>query len=201
SDTVRTEDFGITGDDPALVGDWDGDGKADPAVYRNGGVGSQSFIFFRGSLNNPNGNITFVPWGIGGDVPVRGDFDGDGKMDAAVFRSSDLNWYILKSSNQQLQVQQWGFATDKRIEGDFDGDGKTDFAVFRPSDTFWYILRSSDGQLDIRRWGLTGDVPLQGDYDGDGKSDLAVWRESDRNFWILQSGGSTQPFNVRADRD
>jgi hypothetical protein len=51
SDTVRVEDFGVTGDDPALAGDWDGDGKADPAVYRSGG---QSFIFFRGSLNNPN---------------------------------------------------------------------------------------------------------------------------------------------------
>src|SRR5262249_37169053 len=99
SDTIRMEDFGVIGDDPALVGDWDGDGKADPAVYRNGGAGGQSFIFFRGSLNNPNGNITFVPWGLGGDVPVRGDFDGDGKMDAAVFRSTDLNWYILKSSN------------------------------------------------------------------------------------------------------
>jgi hypothetical protein len=195
SDTVRIEDFGVTGDDPAIVGDWDGDGKADPAVYRNGGVGSQSFIFFRGSLNNPNGNITFVPWGLGGDVPVRGDFDGDGKMDAAVFRSSDLNWYILKSSNLQLQVQQWGFATDKRIEGDFDGDGKTDFAVFRPSDTFWYILQSSNGQADIRHWGLTGDIPLQGDYDGDGKSDLAIWRETDHNFWVLQSGGGVRIFN------
>src|SRR5262249_1053572 len=108
---------------------------------------------------------------------------------------SDLNWYILKSSNLQLQVQQWGFATDKRIEGDFDGDGKTDFVVFRPSDTFWYILQSSNGQPQFLKWGLAGDIPLQGDYDGDGKSDAAVWRESDHNFWVLQSGGGVRVFN------
>jgi len=201
SNTVRIENFGITGDDPTLVGDWDGDGRAEAAVYRNGPVGGQSFIFFRGSLNNPNGNITFVPWGIGGDVSVRGDFDGDGRMDPSIFRPSDLNWWIRRSSDSQLVVQRWGFATDKRIEGDFDGDGKTDFAVFRPSDTFWYILQSSNGQVQYRQWGLATDVPLQGDYDGDGKADFAVWRPSDGNFWILQSGGTQSVFKFGLNGD
>ena len=199
--TLRLESFGITGDDPTLVGDWDGDGKAEAAVYRNGPVGGQSFIFFRGSLNNPNGNITFVPWGIGGDVSVRGDFDGDGRMDAGIFRSSDLNWWIRRSSDSQVVIQHWGLVTDKRIEGDFDGDGKTDFAVFRPSDHFWYVLQSSNGQMRALPWGLSTDVPLQGDYDGDGRADFAVWRPSDGNFWILQSAGSQTSFKFGQSDD
>jgi hypothetical protein len=187
SDTVRVENFGVTGDDPLLVGDWDGDGKAEAAVYRNGSVGGQSFIFYRGSLNNPNGNITFISWGLGGDVPVRDDFDGDGLMDPAIFRSSDLNWWIRKSSDGQLIIQRWGFATDKRIEGDFDGDGKTDFAVFRPADTIWYILQSSNGQARFQQWGLATDVLVPGDYDGDGKTDFAIWRPSEGNFGYCQA--------------
>lgn len=141
--TVRVEQFGQTGDDSRLVGDWDGDGKADPAIYRNGaGPGSQSFFYYRGSLSNPNGNITYVTWGTNGDAPVRGDFDGDGEMDAAVFRASNAVWYVLQSSNLQVRYQYWGLASDRRVTADYDGDGKTDFAVFRPSSNTWYVLNS-----------------------------------------------------------
>jgi hypothetical protein len=94
TNTVRIELFGQTGDDPMVIGDWDGDGKADPSVYRNSAVGSQSYFYYRGSLNNPNGNVTYVPFGTAGDVAMRGDFDGDGKIDAAVFRPSTSIWYI-----------------------------------------------------------------------------------------------------------
>ena len=172
--TVRSERFGQTGDAINVVGDWDGDGKADPAVYRGGAVGSQSFFYYRGSLNNPNGNITFLPWGTVGDVPMRGDFDGDGKMDAAVFRPSDSRWYILQSSNGQIRYDYWGLSTDKFVNADYDGDGRTDAAVFRSG--AWYIKQSLNGQMLYYNWGLSSDVPVPADYDADGKTDVAVYR-------------------------
>lgn len=183
TNTVRTELFGQTGDKPNVVGDFDGDGKADPAVYRNAAFGNQSYFFYRGSLNNPNGNITFVPWGTNGDEGIRGDFDGDGKQDAAVYRPSNSTWFILKSSNNSLQVNNWGLNSDKRIEGDFDGDRKTDFAVFRPSNTTWYIQKSTDNQMIALQFGLTTDQLAPADYDGDGKTDIAVFRNG---IWYLQ---------------
>jgi minor extracellular serine protease Vpr len=186
--TVRTELFGQTGDKPNVVGDFDGDGKADPAVYRNAAFGNQSYFFYRGSLNNPNGNITFLPWGTNGDEGIRGDFDGDGKQDAAVYRPSNSTWYVLRSSNNSLQTANWGLNSDKRFEGDFDGDSKTDFAVFRPSDTTWYILRSSNNQFTAIPFGLATDTLTPADYDGDGKTDIAVFRNG--IWYVLQSSNS-----------
>jgi len=38
-----------------------------------------------------------VSWGGTGYQPIRGDFDGDGKIDLAIYQSSSGNWYILLS--------------------------------------------------------------------------------------------------------
>jgi 6-phosphogluconolactonase (cycloisomerase 2 family) len=176
TNTLRAETFGLAGD-ILTVGDWDGDGQADPSVYRGGGgSGQQSYFFFRGSFNNPNNNITYLPWGLNGDLPLRGDFDGDGRADAAVFRPSDNIWYILQSGSAQPRYEIWGTATDHFVPADFDGDGKADLAVFRPSDSRWYIRASSNGQISNVQYGLTGDIPVPGDYDGDGREDIAVFR-------------------------
>ncbi len=180
TNTVRTEQFGQTGDTPIVVGDWDGDGKADPAVYRNGTLATgQSFFFYRPS-SQPGVNFVPLYWGSRGDIPQCGDFDGDGRMDAAVFRPSNNIWYIRQSSNGQLRAEQWGISTDRFVSGDYDGDGKTDLAVFRNG--VWYLNQSTDGFKAIQ-FGISTDKPIAADYDGDGKTDVAVFRDG---IWYLQ---------------
>ena len=39
-----------------------------------------------------------LSWGLDGDVPVPGDYDGDGKADVAIYRPSTGGWWVLKSS-------------------------------------------------------------------------------------------------------
>lgn len=186
SGMARTEIFGQTNDQSNVTGDWDGDGKADVAVYRNGAsAGQQSTFFYRGTNNNPNGNITFLPFGLNGDKPIRADFDGDGKQDAAVFRPSDATWHILQSSNSQYRIIPFGLSADKPVAADYDGDGKTDIAVFRMSDATWYILNSSDGTIRYQPFGLATDVLVPANYDIDGKADIAVYRNG--TWFILQS--------------
>lgn len=185
TNTVRVELFGQTGDDPVVTGDWDGDGKADPAVYRNAAVGSQSYFYYRGSLSNPGGAVTYIPWGTTGDQAMRGDFDGDGKLDRAVFRPSNVTWYIGQSSNGTTRIETWGLSTDKFVPADYDGDSKTDLAVFRSG--VWYIKQSSNGATAFIYWGLSTDTLVPADYDGDAKTDAAIYRAG---IWYIRMSGS-----------
>ncbi len=120
---------------------------------------------------------------------VRADFDGDRRSDVSVFRPSDGNWYLNRSTSG-FTGQQFGASDDILTPGDFDGDGKVDIAVFRPSSGVWYRLNSSNGQFAATQFGTSGDVPQAADFDGDGKADIAVWRPSSGTwFWINSSNG------------
>ncbi len=73
-----------------------------------------------------------------------GDFDDDGQFDIGVFRPSNNNWYIRKST-AGFFVQTWGEAGDIPVPADYDGDGQTDLAVWRPSTGQWYRAQSTAG--------------------------------------------------------
>ena len=190
NNAFRAEQFGASGDNPTVSGDWDADGKGDLAVYRNASTsGGQSFFYYRPSSQT---GVNFVPvqWGTAGDTPIFGDFDGDRKLDAAVYRPSNNTFYVRQSSNGAMLSRQWGNAnTDAIFAGDFDGDGKSDFAVQRFSGAdagTWYVAQSG-GTNRAFRWGTGSDVPVPADFDGDGKMDFAVYRRANGTWYIFQS--------------
>ena len=199
TNTFRAEQFGTTGDDPRMIYDYDGDGRTDPAVYRSG---PQGFLYYKASsANNPSGNYTAVQWGTTGDLPVPGDFDGDGKGDICVQRNVNGSgvFYCLNST-AGFKAFNFGSGTDVVVPGDYDGDGKTDISVTRIINgvSNWFPLSSVDGSFKSIVWGTSSAIAAQGDYDGDGKTDIAVWQPvsaastfgGQSAYYVLPSNGS-----------
>jgi hypothetical protein len=132
-------------------------------------------------------------------VRSRADFDGDGRADLSVFRPSEGNWYLNRSTDG-FTVINWGLSADIQTPGDFDGDNKADTAIFRPSTGTWWILRSTGG-FSSTAFGASGDIPVVGDYNGDGTSDIALFRPSNNTWYIQHTGGGivTAAFGAAGD--
>jgi hypothetical protein len=170
------------------VSDFDGDGKADQAVFRPSDRGWYL-------LRSTHG-FSSTQFGVSTDRITPSDFDGDGKTDIAVFRNGV--WYWLNSSNGVFNASQFGIASDIPVPSDFTGDGRAELAVYRSG--VWYTLNLANNQFQAVQFGISSDKPVPADFDGDGKTDFAVYRNG--VWYMLRStaGFTAVQFGISSDR-
>jgi hypothetical protein len=191
NNTFLEVQFGTVGDDPTIVADYDGDNIADPAVYRMTTsaaplpCGPNAGVWYYRPSATPAIGFRYICWGGAGDKPAPGDYDGDNRADAAVFRPNPGIFFVAKSSGGTEAVP-FGASGDRTIPGDYDGDGRTDYAVARQGTQWSFFIRPSRTGSDDQtyQFGAGTDILAPGDYTGDGKTDIAVWRPADGTFYI-----------------
>ncbi len=194
---------------------YDNDCKTDVAIWRQGT--NAEFWALGSYANNPIIN----QYGTNGDIPLAGDFDGDGVSDIAVYRvltGNKGNWYILSSMNPNPIAAPIHFGTspyDMPVLGKFENTGNsTNIAVFRMVikeiedrtvvvPTFYYkkspFVKIELSEKPINQSDL---VPVVSNYDDDGITDFAVWSKNNGRWNIKYSSTGVEQsvvFGVSGD--
>jgi len=132
-------------------------------------------------------------FGIPGDIPVAGDWDGSGVTRAGVYRNGQ--WYLDWNNNGQWDPGDrqglFGLPGDLPVVGDWNHTGTTKVGVFRNGT--WILdwtgeLRYGPASRQFH-FGAPGDIPVAGDWDGSGRTRIGVYRNG---VWILDMNGNFQ---------
>jgi hypothetical protein len=139
--------------------------------------------------------------GIAGDIPITGDWTGDGYTKIGIYRSSNGE-FILDNGDEMFDSgdKVYSFlstiggpqAGDIPVVGDWNGSGTTKVGIFRAGFE-WILDYNGNGIFDqgdvvYQFGGVAGDVPVVGDWTGTGTSKIGVLREG--FFWILDANGN-----------
>lgn len=212
-ESPNSEEVAITLVTNAHRSDLDGDGRSDLVLYR---PTANANWFTRSSRNGyaiGAGNWNF-PWGALGDIPMPGDWDGDGRLDPTVGRPATNEAFILYSSRNydpaqygwiaNVQLTTFGGPDGQPCVADFDADGRSDACIYRPATGSgqyaqggWSIMLSSEQWAFNTRltftWGAPGDIPLAMDIDADGRADLGLYRPSTGQWFFRYSSLGYDP--------
>jgi hypothetical protein len=128
----------------------------------------------------------------GQELPLSGDFDGDGKTDIVTFtRGDNGKVYVALSTGTAFGPgvvwhNHFSLGTEVPAVGDFNGDGRDDIATFTRGSTGDVFVALSDGTQfvgDGIKWhdqfALNTEVPEVGDFNGDGRDDIATFTRAD----------------------
>jgi hypothetical protein len=117
-----------------VVGDWDGDGTDTVGVmHYDGNLDGPMRWELRNSSSAGPPDLAFT-YSRGRDVPVVGDWDGDGDDTVGVFRGN-RSWLLRNSNSGGLADITFAYGSGSLLElpvvGDWNGDGTYTPAVLR----------------------------------------------------------------------
>jgi uncharacterized surface protein with fasciclin (FAS1) repeats len=130
-------------------------------------------------------------YGISGDIPFLGDWNGDGVKTPGMYRPTTGFAYVRDTLDTGFADREWfmGIPGDIPLVGDWDGDGVDSFGVYRPSSGAVFLRNAqTTGFADVSYFfGVPGDTPFSGDFDGDGADTVGLFRESSGLVYLSNS--------------
>ena len=191
-----------------VSGDFDGDGLDSIGSFTNGTWKLRNSNFPIINLPAPLGFFT-VNFGQAGDLPVVGDWNGDGIDTLAVFRPSVGQFFATNSLVANPPVDftvTFGQNGDLPVAGDWNGDGIDTVGVYRPSLGNFFLTNTNDfnASVDVTAiFGVAEDLPFAGDFNGDGIDTISVFRPSVNTFFITNDNAGLAtafPFGQPTDQ-
>jgi hypothetical protein len=156
-----------------------------PGQYRP----SNGFVYIRNTNDTGIANSEFF-YGIASDIPISGDWNGDGVDTVGIYRNGQ---FFLRNSNDTGNADinfAFGAPGDLPIAGDWDGDGIDTIGLVRGNLIF---LRNSNstGAPDISfAYGSASDLYIAGDWNGDGIDTIGCFRPTN-GFVYLRNSNTT----------
>ena len=135
-----------------------------------------------------------VGFGKAGDVPLTGDWNGNGVDTIGTYANGVFRLRNGNSAGPADVVVSFGLPGDIPVVGDWDGNG-TDTVGFVRGNT-WYLRNSNtSGPPDITfTFGKRGDIPVVGDWNGDHIDTIGMVHGT---TWELRNTNSDGAPNVK----
>ena len=185
----QTFDFGLPGDYP-VAGDFSNAGVRTIGMVRNtrhGVAGVGNLVWFLRQVEGPGSPNLVIEYGRPGEIPVVGDWNGNGVHTIGVVRG---NRWLLRNSNRQGDPDidfVFGQAGDIPVVGDWNGDGHTGIGVVRGNR--WILRNAVSAGPPDRDFTFAGNGrPVTGDWDGDGRTGVGWFNAG---TWTIRNIGST----------
>lgn len=130
-------------------------------------------------------------WGVAGNTPVAGDWNGDGIDDLGVFVNGF--WFLDLNGDGVFdpasEAKGWGLAGWTPVVGDWNGDGSDEIGAISPESNWFRDINGDflfDPATEVLGWGFPGVTPVVGDWNGDGADDVGVFA---LGYWFLDLDG------------
>jgi hypothetical protein len=163
----------------------------EPCVYQNG-------VFLCDTGSDGGDADEAIAFGRPGDIsniPLLGDYDGDGRDDPCLYRGGRfLCDTAHDGGTAEARSPRFGAPGDRPFLADLDGDGRDDPCV-RRGNLFLCDTAHTGGAEPLRiAFGLPADIPLLGDMDGGGRDDPVTYRASRFLFLVdtAHDGGAAE---------